>query len=182
MYENWADRNWEAGTEVEVFDLENKFINFGVLCNMYSPDFSFDDSVVNIQLKDGSVVNSSECHWLPSVVAHEVREKLDKKELKDYAINVDVKNFGGLRLEVNVVAENPDDAVAKATEIDPHYDDNDPYCLLVLVGEEFSIYCTYPNLNEASIHVKTIRRGIWVLVKRDKEDKSEGTIIMSSKN
>jgi hypothetical protein len=48
----------------------------------------------------------------------------------------------------------------------------------VFIGEDdSSVFCTYPNLNEAVKHIKTIRGGRWALVRRDMEDDGEGTII-----
>lgn len=101
-----------------------------------------------------------------------------QEELNDYAVNVTVKGYDGLMMEVNVIAKDPDDALSQACGIEPRYQDDDPYVLLVMIGEDdSSVFCTYPNLDEATKHIQTLRGGRWMLVQRDTEDEGEGTII-----
>jgi hypothetical protein len=178
MNEEWTEKFWTSGTEVEVFNNNNTPIGTGVLLSDYNPLNEDDQSAPEIQLEDGKVLSGTECFWIPSEVAKEVRDKLAEKQIKDYAVNVDVEGYDGFKLEVNVFAENPDDAVSLACAVEPRYQDDDPFLLLVFIGEDdSSVFCTYPNLNEAVKHIKTIRGGRWALVRRDMEDDGEGTII-----
>lgn len=179
----WTDKPWAAGTQVEVFDLDNKKIGVGTLVKDYVPitdrdeDYDIDANMPEIRMEDGRVILGCDCWWIPVEVTEQVKTELG---VKDYAVNVTVKGYDGLTMEVNVLAKDPDDALAQACAVEPRYQDEDPYILLVLVGEDdSSVFCTYPNLNEATKHIGTLRGGRWMLVQRDFEEKGEGTVIKS---
>jgi hypothetical protein len=125
-----------------------------------------------IQMEDGTVIRGCDCFWLPVEVAEDI-----KKNSKEYTINVKVKGYGGLAMNVKVLAKNPDDATHLACSQEQRYQDDDPYVLIVYVNDndDTSVFCTYQTLDEGLDHIKTITAGRWVLAQRDEE--GEGAVL-----
>lgn len=169
----WQDEFLPSGTEVDVFDTDNKKIGTGRLVSDYNPDAE-DWAVPEILMEDGSTVLGCDCWWVPTSATKEVH---DKYGIQEYTVNVGVKGYEDLSLNVTVLAKDPDDALTKACAQEQRYQDDDPYLLLVKVGEGSSVFCTYPSLQDGLRHVKTVVGGRWYLVERDAKD--EGAVIKS---
>jgi hypothetical protein len=171
---DWRDKVWASETEVGVYSLDNQKLGVGNLVNIYDPE---SDDIPEIRMSDGSIVLGCDCWWIPVEVC---RNEMSQLGVNEYTVRVRAKGYDGLTLDVHVLAKDPDDALVRACGVEPRYQDTDPYVLLVLVGEEeSSVFCTYPNLDEATKHIDTIRDGRWMLVQRDFHDKGEGNVIKS---
>lgn len=99
------------------------------------------------------------------------------QEIKEYKVNVRVQGYD-LSMDVKVPARDPDEAFELACGREFRYQDDDPYCLLVVNNEgESSVLCTYETLKEGTDHCEMITSGSWFLVKKDRDG---GIVIKSS--
>ncbi len=104
---------------------------------------------------------------------------LDLKGLQEFNIEVTAKNYDDFAVEVTVLAHNEEEARIKACAQEPRWLNEDPFVLMVEVGEESTVFCTYESEEAALAHVKRIRGGRWYLVHRDTGEAGVGVVIQS---
>lgn len=59
----WTERNWDAGTRVEVEMLATGERAVGVLVTRYTPDWA---ELPRIRLDSGRLVSGRTAHWIPT--------------------------------------------------------------------------------------------------------------------
>lgn len=85
---------------------------------------------------------------------------------KQYEIVCGSKNLPGFRWKVQVQAISEDEARTKAANR-PRCLDEDPYCLVVQVGDELVKFRSWPTQAEAYADLGNIVTGKWALLRND---------------
>ena len=102
-----------------------------------------------------------------------------EREEQEYTINVRVRGYADLTINMKVLAKDADDAFMLACGKEFRFQDSDKYVLVAMADDyDYSALCTYETLEEAMVHVGTITSGEWLLVQRD--DEGESIVIKQS--
>ena len=77
MADDWVQRQFPAGTAVEVQGLDGTLLGVGQLVNPFDADDDSDDwEIPQIKMLDGRIIEGSECWWIP---VSETRQRGDRR-------------------------------------------------------------------------------------------------------